>query len=45
VPNGFDLIPIDINEASLRIEIKKLRNNNKNMTVKAEKAEEKKDIK
>ncbi|EAR94374.2 hypothetical protein TTHERM_00049190 (macronuclear) [Tetrahymena thermophila SB210] len=29
IPNGYERIPIDINEASLRMELKKLRNKNK----------------
>ena len=30
IPNGYDKIPIDINEANLRNELRKLRNKNKN---------------
>ena len=44
IPNGFDKIPIDLNEASLRLELKKLRNRAKN-DQKEEKKEEKKDDK
>jgi hypothetical protein len=44
VPNGFEKIPIDLNEASLRMELKKLRNRAKNDQP-AEKKEEKKDEK
>lgn len=29
IPNGYERIPIDINEASLRMELRKLRNRNK----------------
>lgn len=29
IPNGYEKIPIDINEASLRMELSKLRNKNK----------------
>jgi len=43
VPNGFEKIPIDLNEASLRMELKKLRNRAKAEQV--EKKEEKKDDK
>ena len=42
VPNGFEMIPIDINEADLRAELFKLRNKAK-ANKKAGKEEEKKD--
>ena len=43
VPEGYEMIPIDINEAHLKLELKKLRSRAKPIKEKEEVKEEKKD--
>lgn len=45
IPNGYDRIPVDINEASLRMELRKLRNKNKGSKSNAGGADKKEDDK
>lgn len=48
IPNGYEKIAVDINEASLRMELRKLRNRNKgnkNAVINDRKEEDKKDAK
>lgn len=45
IPNGYEKIPVDINEASLRMELRKLRNRSKNQAEETKKEEVKKDDK